>query len=555
MQWEREVDYVIVGSGSAGGVVAARLSESTKDKVLVMEYGGSDRSIIIQMPSALAIPRTKAKYAWFYSTEPEPHLNNRRLPCPRGKVVGGSSSINGMVFVRGNPLDYDRWEEEGGATGWSYQDCLPYFRRSETFSGGGDAYRGDSGPLQVEIGPCSNPLYEAFIEAAVQAGYERTKDYNGYRQEGFGRMERNVGGGRRSSTSNAYLKPAQKRPNLAIETHALATRVVFDGKRAIGVEYHQGRTKRAVRALREVILCGGPFNSPQLLQLSGIGAPELLRSVGIDVLHALPGVGENLQDHLEVQVQHACTKPITLNGRMGLLSRLLIGLRWLLFKDGLGVTNHFESCGFIRTEAGIKYPNVQFHFMAGAFSNEGKAMARRHGYQAYVGPMRSKSRGWVRIKSADPQEIPKIQFNYMSHEDDWREMRSCIRLTREILAQPALAPYRGEELAPGAKVQSDDELDAFVRSTAVTGSHPCGTCRMGPAENSMAVVGPDGRVHGLERLRVIDSSIMPFILNGNLNAGTIMLAEKLSDVVLGRTPLSRSNAPYFTHPEWQTKQR
>jgi len=554
VQAKHDVDYIVVGSGSAGSVVAARLSEMSDRQVLLLEYGGSDKSIVIQMPSALGIPRTRKRFAWFYATEPEPNLNGRRLRCPRGKVLGGSSSINGMVHVRGNPLDYDRWEEEGRATGWSYQHCLPYFRKAETFERGGDAYRGDSGPLQTMVGPCSNPLYEAFIEAAVQAGYARTEDYNGFRQEGFGRMDRNVGSGRRSSTATAYLRPALRRPNLHLETHALVTRVLFEGRRAVGVEYLKGDVKHRVRARCEVILCGGPYNTPQLLQLSGLGAPDLLRRHGLEVVHPLSGVGENLQDHLEVQVLYACSKPITLNGKVDPLSRLLIGLRWLLFKSGLGATNHFESCGFIRTEAGVMYPNVQFHFMAGAISQEGKVMARQHGFQAYVGPMRSKSRGWVRIKSADPLEKPAIQFNYMSHEDDWREMRACIRLAREIFAQPALEPYRGEELAPGAALQDDDQLDDFVRRTAVTGSHPCSTCKMGPAEDPTAVVDHEGRVHGVEHLRVIDSSVMPLIVNGNLNAPTIMLAEKLADAVRG-TQLPRSNAPYYIHPEWQTRQR
>ena len=352
-------DFVIVGSGSAGSVMAARLSEDSNTTVLVLEYGGSDDSIYIQMPSALAIPMNKARYNWFYESEPEPHLDNRRMPCPRGKVVGGSSSINGMVYVRGNPLDYDRWEQEGGASGWGYRHCLPYFRKAETFSGGGDAYRGDTGPLQTTNGPSDNPLYEAFIDAAMQAGYARTDDYNGYRQEGFGRMDRTVGKGRRSSASNVYLKPALRRSNLTLLTGVLATEILFEGLRATGLKFkRRGKPCRAL-ARREVILCGGPINNPQLLQLSGIGDPNLLQKHGIGLRRALTGVGENLQDHLEVRVQHACTKPITLNGKMGPLSRFLIGLRWLLFKDGLGATNHFEACGFIRTHAGVKYPECR----------------------------------------------------------------------------------------------------------------------------------------------------------------------------------------------------
>ena len=555
MTAERIADYVILGSGSAGSVLAARLSEDEDVSVLVLEYGGSDRSLFIQMPSALAIPMNKARYNWFYETEPEPHLDGRRLICPRGKVVGGSSSINGMVYVRGNPLDYERWEQEGGATGWGYRHCLPYFRKAESFSGGGDAYRGDSGPLQTTNGPCDNPLYEAFIEAAVQAGYARTEDYNGYRQEGFGRMDRTVGKGRRSSAANAYLKPALRRPNLALVTGALATRILFDGSRATGLEYRRkSKTYRAL-ARREVILCGGPVANPQLLQLSGVGAPALLHELGIDVRHALPGVGENLQDHLEVRVQQACTQPITLNGQIGPLSQFLIGLRWLLFKDGLGASNHFEACGFIRTHAGVKYANAEYHFIPCAISYDAQRIEKRHGYQVYIGPFRSKSRGWVRIRSKEPTEKPQIQFNYMSHEDDWKEMRACIRLTREIFAQPAFDPYRGEEIAPGPDMQSDEQLDAFIRKTVQPAYHASGTCRMGPAEEPMAVVDMAGKVHGLAGLRVIDSSIMPFIVTGNLNACTIMLAEKLADAVRGREALAPSNAPYFVHPAWETKQR
>lgn len=555
MSVERVADYVILGSGSAGSVMAARLSEDEDVSVLVLEYGGSDRSIFIQMPSALAIPMNKARYNWFYETEPEPHLGNRRMICPRGKVVGGTSSINGMVYVRGNALDYDRWEQEGGATGWGYRHCLPYFRKAETFSGGGDAYRGDSGPLQTTNGPCDNPLYEAFIEAAVQAGYPRTDDYNGFRQEGFGRMDRTVGKGRRSSTANAYLKPSLRRPNLTLVTGACVTGILFEGSRATGLEYTKGGRRCRALARREVILCGGPINNPQLLQLSGIGDPDFLRGHGIEARHSLPGVGENLQDHLEVRVQQSCTQPITLNGKMSPLSQFLIGLRWLLFKGGLGATNHFEACGFIRTHAGIKYANAEYHFIPCAISYDAQKIERRHGYQAYIGPFRSKSRGWVRIGSSDPTEKPQIQFNYMSHDDDWKEMRACIRLTREIFAQPAFDPYRGEEIAPGPDVQSDEDLDAFIRDTVQPAYHACGTCRMGPVEDAMAVVDTDGKVHRLERLRIIDSSIIPYIVTANLNACTIMLAEKLADVVRGRESLPPSNAPVYVHPDWETKQR
>lgn len=548
-------DYVIVGAGSAGCVLAARLSEDADVSVLVLEYGGSDRSILIQMPSALAIPMNKERYNWFYETEPEPHLDNRRMACPRGKAVGGSSSINGMVYVRGNPLDYDRWAEEDGAAGWSYRECLPYFRKAERFSGGPDAYRGGSGPLATTNGPCDNPLYEAFVEAAVQAGYARTEDYNGYRQEGFGRMDRTVDNGVRASAANAYLRPALKRPNLELRTHARVTGLVFDGHRVTGIDYEVKGSRRRVHARREVILSGGPINNPQLLQQAGIGDPEFLQSCGIEPRHALPGVGENLQDHLEVRVQHACTQPITLNGKLDPLSKLLIGLRWLLFKDGLGATNHFETTGFIRTHAGVKYANAEYHFMPCAISYDAQKIEKRHGYQVYIGPFRSQSRGWVRVRSTDPTEKPEIRFNYMSRKEDWEEMRACIRLTREIFAQPAFDPYRGEEIAPGPDVQSDEALDAFIRETVQPAYHACGTCRMGPADNAMSVVDTEGRLHGLDGIRVIDSSIIPSIVTGNLNACTIMLAEKLADAVRGRAPLPTEDVPVFVHPEWQTKQR
>jgi choline dehydrogenase len=548
-------DYVIVGAGSAGCVLAARLSEDADVSVLVLEYGGSDRSILIQMPSALAIPMNKERYNWFYETEPEPHLGNRRMACPRGKAIGGSSSINGMVYVRGNPLDYDRWAEEDGAAGWSYRDCLPYFRKAERFSGGENMYRGGSGPLATTNGPCDNPLYEAFVEAAVQAGYARTEDYNGYRQEGFGRMDRTVDNGVRASAANAYLRPALKRPNLTLRTHARVTGLIFDKQRVTGVEYDVKGSKRRVHARREVILSGGPINNPQLLQQAGIGDPDVLQSRGIEPRHALPGVGENLQDHLEVRVQHACTRPITLNGKLDPLSKLLIGLRWLLFKDGLGATNHFESTGFIRTHAGVKYANAEYHFMPCAISYDAQKIEKRHGYQVYIGPFRSQSRGWVRVRSTDPGEKPEIRFNYMSRKEDWEEMRACIRLTREIFAQPAFDPYRGEEIAPGLDAQSDEALDDFIRETVQPAYHACGTCRMGPSDNAMSVVDTEGRLHGLDGIRVIDSSVIPSIVTGNLNACTIMLAEKMADAVRGHAPLPPEDVPVFVHPEWQTKQR
>lgn len=547
-------DYIIIGAGSAGCVLADRLSADGRNRVLVLEYGGSDRSIFIQMPSALSIPMNMAKYNWMYESEPEPALKGRRIHCPRGKVLGGSSSINGLVYVRGNPADFDRWEEEG-ANGWSYSDVLPYFRRAESRRDGGDAYRGSDGPLATRYGELKNPLYGAFIEAATQAGYPATDDINGHSQEGFGRMDMTVKGGVRWSAANAYLKPAMKRANLKVETHARVERIVFEGRRAVGVAYERGGTRHEVRAAREVILSGGPINSPQLLKLSGIGPAEELRGHGIEVLADRPGVGENLQDHLEFYFQMACRQPITLYSSMGLFARGLIGLRWLLRKDGLGATNHFETCGFIRSRPGIAYPDIQYHFLPLAVTYDGQGLASEHGFQAHVGPMRSKSRGWVRLRSADIKDKPRIFFNYMSHEDDRIEMRACVRLTREIFAQKAFDPYRGREIQPGPAVVSDEEIDAFIAEKVESAYHPSCTCKMGTASDPMAVVDSEARVFGVAGLRVVDSSIMPSVTTGNLNAPTIMLAEKASDHILGKPALAPSNAPYYIADNWQTAQR
>jgi len=550
----QDFDYIIIGSGSAGAVLADRLSADGKNTVLVLEYGGSDRSVLIQMPAALSMPMNMPKYNWGFETEPEPGLGGRRLVCPRGKVIGGSSSVNGMVYVRGNPHDFDRWEEEG-AHGWAYRDVLPYFQRAEGRQDGGDEYRGASGQLATSYGPVENPLYKVFVDAAQQAGYPATSDINGAQQEGFGRMDMTVKNGVRWSTANAYLKPALTRPNLSLITHALASQILFEGRRAVGVRYEREGTQHVARARREVIVSSGPINSPKLLKLSGIGAASELAELGIEVVADRPGVGENLQDHLEFYFQVACTQPITLYSKTGFIPRTLVGAQWLLTKSGLGATNHFETCGFIRSRAGIRYPDIQSHFIPLAVTYDGKGLASEHGFQAHVGPMRTKSRGFVRLKSRDPREHPRIQFNYLSHEDDMVEMRACVRLTREIFAQKAFDPYRGREIQPGADVTSDEQIDAFVRAHVESAYHPSCSCKMGRADDPMAVVTPDTKVIGVEGLRVVDSSIMPSVTTGNLNAPTIMIGEKAADIILGKPALAASNAPYYTADNWRTAQR
>ncbi len=549
----QEFDYVIIGAGSAGCVLADHLSADGKNTVCVLEYGGKDNSIFIQMPTALSIPMNSPKYDWGFYTEPEPGLNGRKIHQARGKVLGGSSSINGMVYVRGHGSDFDEWEQNG-ASGWGYRNCLPYFRRAEGCLYGGDEYRGVDGPLSTCNGnEMKNPLYRAFIEAGHKAGYLKTGDSNGYQQEGFGRMDMTVRDGVRCSTANAYLKPALLRNNLHVQTHALTTRILLEGKRAVGVEYRLGENVHQVKATKEVILSAGAIGSPHIMMLSGIGPGAHLKDMDITVHHDLPGVGENLQDHLEVWVQQACTQPITLASVMNPVSKLFIGARWFFSKTGLGATNHFESCAFIRSKPGIAYPDIQYHFLPAAMSYDGSSQETKQGFQVHVGHNKPKSRGRITLRSKDPAEKPRLFFNYLSHEDDREGFRACVRLSREIYAQSPFDPYRGEEIAPGKHIQSDDEIDNWVADTAETALHPSCACKMG--NDPMAVVDAETKVHGMECLRIVDSSIMPTITNGNLNAPTIMIGEKAADIILGKQPLAPSNAPVYITPDVENTQR
>ncbi|MCA0023592.1 MULTISPECIES: choline dehydrogenase [unclassified Mesorhizobium] len=548
-----EADFVIIGSGSAGSAMAYRLSEDGKHSVIVIEFGGSDIGPLIQMPSALSIPLNMSLYDWGFASEPEPHLGGRVLATPRGKVIGGSSSINGMVYVRGHARDFDHWAEQGAA-GWGFADVLPYFKRMEDADGGEDGWRGHGGPLHVRRGTRKNPLYGAFVEAGRQAGFELTDDYNGSRQEGFGPMEQTIFGGRRWSAASAYLRPALRRKNVSL-VKGFARRVIIENQRAIGVEIEARKQIQVVKARREVIVAASSINSPKILMLSGIGPAEHLRENGIAVVADRPGVGRNLQDHLELYIQQESTKPITLNSVLNPFSKAMIGAQWLFFKTGLGATNHFEAAAFVRSRAGVDYPDIQYHFIPAAVRYDGKAAAKSHGFQAHVGPMRSKSRGSVTLRSPDPNSKPVIHFNYMSHPNDWSEFRHCIRLTREIFGQKAFDGFRGQEISPGSHVQSDDDLDIFIRDHAESAYHPCGTCRMGRADEVTSVVDPECRVIGVEGLRVADSSIFPRVTNGNLNAPSIMTGEKASDHILGRTPLAPSNQEPWINPRWQASDR
>lgn len=550
-------DYIIVGSGSAGSAMAYRLSEDGQHNVLVIEFGGTDVGPLIQMPAALSYPMNMKMYDWGYSSEPEPHLDNRTLVTPRGKVVGGSSSINGMVYVRGHAKDYEHWEEQG-AKGWGYGDVLPYFKRMENWHDGGHGgdptWRGTDGPLHVTRGPRKNPLFQAFVDAGRQAGYEVTDDYNGEKQEGFGPMEQTVWKGRRWSAANAYLRPALKRPNVELR-RSLVNRVVIEDGRAVGVEVESGGKTEIIRAKKEVVLAAGSINSPKILLLSGIGPAEQMAEHGIELVADRAGVGKNLQDHLELYIQQASLKPITLYKHWNIFSKAVIGAMWLFFKKGLGASNQFESAAFIRSKPGVEYPDIQYHFLPIAVRYDGKAAAEGHGYQAHVGPMRSESRGEITLRSADPKDKPKIQFNYMSKPQDWEDFRTCIRMTREIFGQQAFAEYAGKEIQPGSDFQTDEQLDDFIREHAESAFHPCGTARMGRADDPMAVVDPECRVIGVEGLRLADSSIFPRVTNGNLNGPSIMVGEKASDHILGKTPLAKSNAEPWINPRWEEAQR
>lgn len=546
-------DYIIVGAGSAGCVLANRLSEDSTNNVLLIETGSSDKSIFIQMPTALSIPMNTKKYAWQFETQPEPFLDNRRMHCPRGKVLGGSSSINGMVYVRGHAKDFDEWQQYG-AQEWDYAHCLPYFKKSEDWAFRANEYRGKAGPLGVNNGnQMKNPLYKAFINAGVEAGYFETKDYNAEQQEGFGPMHMTVKNGVRSSTANAYLRPAMSRSNLTVVTHALVHKVLLEGKKAVGVRYERKGKVVDVKANKEVVLSAGPIGSPHLLQLSGIGPKAVLEAANIEVKHDLPGVGQNLQDHLEFYFQFKCKRPITLNGKLDWFSKLKIGVRWILTKKGLGATNHFESCGFIRSKASVEWPDLQYHFLPAAMRYDGKEAFAGHGFQVHIGHNKPKSRGHIKAISADPTAHPEILFNYLEHEADREGFRACVRLTREIINQQALDEYRGEEIQPGTHIQTDDEIDTFVRQSVESAYHPSCSCKMGT--DNMAVVDPQTRVHGIEGLRVVDSSIFPTIPNGNLNAPTIMVAERAADIIRGKELLAPLTAAVTIEPNWQEQQR
>jgi len=544
----KKYDYIIVGGGSAGSALANRLSEDPNKTVLVLEAGRMDSwwDVYIHMPAALTFPIGNKHYDWMYSSEPEPHMNNRRVTAGRGKVIGGSSSINGMIFQRGNPLDYEKWSKEPGMSNWDYAHCLPYFKKMENAKGRDSEWRGTSGPLEVNKGKVKNPLFGAFFSAAQQAGYPLTEDVNGFQQEGFAPFDGSVRNGRRLSAAGAYLHPVMHRTNLTVKTRTLATKIRFEGKKAVGVDALVRGKKRVAFDCDEVILCGGAINSPQLLQLSGVGNSEHLNSVGVETVHHLPGVGENLQDHLEVYVQHACKQPVSLNPNLAFWRRPFIGAAWLFLRRGPGASNHFEGGGFARSNEDVDYPNLMFHFLPIAVRYDGTAPEGGHGYQVHIGPMYSNARGSVKIKSNDPTQAPAILFNYLSTDEDKREWIEAVHVARKILGQSAFDPYSDGEISPGPSVSSDEEILEWVREDGETAYHPSCTCKMGL--DDMSVVHPDSlKVHGIEGVRVVDASVMPVVTNANIYAPTMMIAEKAADLIKGNNPLPSEEIAFYQH--------